>query len=145
MRMVMEMLLFVRSVRTGNWNLHIKSHELFTKYFFVHDKINYARMIPIYLADMASLEKSDPEVYKEFTNGNWVLNKNANVPFCAVGADTGLEYINRSMKVSGGLIGITLNEAARTKLFLIAPELARLAEEAKGMAGLSQESPRLML
>ena len=44
------------------------------------------------------------------------------------------------MKVSGGLIGITLNEAARTKFFLIAPEHARLAEQAKKMAGVSSKT-----
>jgi len=42
------------------------------------------------------------------------------------------------LKVSGGLIGITLNPSARNKFFLIAPELAGLAEEAKNMAGLSR-------
>ena len=42
--------------------------------------------------------------------------------------------MNRSMKVSGGLIDITLNPNPRTKYFLIAPELARLAEQAKEMA-----------
>ena len=41
------------------------------------------------------------------------------------------------MKVSGGLIGITLNTNARSKYFLIAPELARLAEKAKEMSGTS--------
>ena len=44
------------------------------------------------------------------------------------------------MKVSGGLIGITLNPTARTKYFLIAPELARLAEQAKLMAGTSSNT-----
>ena len=39
------------------------------------------------------------------------------------------------MKVSGGLVGITLNEATRTKFFLIAPELASLAEQAMSMVG----------
>ena len=53
-----------------------------------------------------------------------MVNKNARVLFCAVGADTALEHINRSMKVTGGLVGITLNQDARTKFFLIAPELA---------------------
>ena len=43
------------------------------------------------------------------------------------------------MKVSEGLIGITLNPSARNKFFLIAPELARLADEAKNMAGLSRQ------
>ncbi|KAK3746101.1 hypothetical protein QZH41_015518, partial [Actinostola sp. cb2023] len=141
MRMVMEMFAFIRSVRNADWKLHLITLELFTKYFFSHDRFNYARMIPVYLAEMASLEASDPEIYDEFINGNWVVNKNEEVSFCAVGADNALEHLNRSMKVSGGLVGITLNESARTKFFLIAPELSRLAEEAKCMAGLSPETP----
>ena len=41
------------------------------------------------------------------------------------------------MKVSGGLVGITLNPIARARFFLTAPELARLAEETKNMAGVT--------
>ena len=41
------------------------------------------------------------------------------------------------MKVAGELVRITLNPAALTKFFLIAPELARLSEEAKLLAGMS--------
>ena len=64
---------------------------------------------------------------------------NEDVAFCALGADHPFEQINRSMKVSEGLVGITLNPNAPkyNKFFLIAPELARLAEEAKEMAGTS--------
>lgn len=75
----------------------------------------YARMIHMYLADMYSRKESDPDVYEEILNGNWVDNKNKNVPFCA---DHALEHINRSMKVAGGIDGITLNPSAR-KFFLI--------------------------
>ena len=96
-------------------------------------------MIPIYLAEMESLNESDADIVEEFQQGNWVVNKNNATSFCALGADHALEHINRSMKVSGGLIGITLNPNARNKFFLIAPELARLAEEAKDMAGLSKQ------
>ena len=52
MRMVVEMLAFIKSVRTGDWELHLTSVELFTKYFFSHDRLNYARMIPVYQAEM---------------------------------------------------------------------------------------------
>ena len=38
------------------------------------------------------------------------------------------------MKVTGGLVGITQNASARERLFLTAPELSRLAEEAHVMA-----------
>ena len=74
-----------------------------------------------------------------FLQGNWVVNKNP-LPFRAIGADYALEHINRAMKVSGSLVGITLNPSARTKFILIAPELARLAREAEEMAGYSQTS-----
>ena len=90
-------------------------------------------MIPVYLADMKSLQKSDASIYDQFLQGNWVVNKNPYVPFCSIGADHGLEHNNCAMKVSGGLVGITLNP--RTKFFLISPELARLAGEAQQMAG----------
>ena len=56
------------------------------------------------------------------------------MPFCSVSTDNALEHVNRSMKVSGRLVGITLNPTARTKYFLIAPKLARLAQQAKQMA-----------
>ena len=63
--------------------------------------------------------------------------ENSYVPLCAVGPDNALEHVNHSMKVSGGLVGITLNPNIRKKYFLIAPELARLAEQAKQMASSS--------
>ena len=96
-------------------------------------------MIPLYLAEMASLPTTDPDINSEFLSGNWVVNKNQNVPFCALGADHGLEHINRSMTVNGGLVGITLTPAARSKFFLIAPAMSRLAEQAKEMAGVSSK------
>ena len=117
MAMVMEML-FIRAVWTGDWDLHLEALQLFVKFFFAHDMLNYARMIPVYLAEMEIVKETDPEIYQEFQNDNWVVNKNAKVAFCAVGADNALEHVNRSLKVSGGLIGITLNPTARTKYFL---------------------------
>ena len=62
MQMVLEMMTFIRAVRTGDWILHLHATETFVKYFFAHDKLNYARMIPVYLADMKALAKSDPEI-----------------------------------------------------------------------------------
>lgn len=137
MLMVTEMLNYIRAVRTGDWQLHLKTTEVFVKYYFAHDKLNYARMIPVYLADMEIVSETDPDIWTEFETGNWVVNKNT-IPFCAIGADHGLEHINRTMKVSGGLIGITLNPSARTRFFLAAPELACLAEESRQMAGLDK-------
>ena len=93
----------------GDWKLHLLALAKFARYFFAHDIINYARMIPVYLAEMEELSKSDPDILKEFENGNWVVNKNSESSFCALGADHAHEHVNRSMKVTGGLLGITQN------------------------------------
>lgn len=37
MHMVMEMLQFIRAVRTGDRILHLQALQVFTKYFFAHD------------------------------------------------------------------------------------------------------------
>ena len=110
----------------------------FVKYFFAFDKLNYSRMIPIYISEMFALKESDPELWQEFTTGNWVVNK-SQVASCALGADHALEQVNRCMKVAGGIVGITQNQTARTRFFLVAPELARLKVESKQIANLDQK------
>ena len=74
MHMVFIMLAFGRSVRTGDWKLHLESLTAFTKYFFVHDKRNYARLIPLYLSEMQMLKETSPDIQNEFDKGNWVVN-----------------------------------------------------------------------
>jgi len=67
-------------------------------------------------------------------SGNFAVNKNR-IPFCAIGVDHALEHISRMMTVTGVLVGITQNDSARDRFFLTGPELSRLAEEARVMAG----------
>jgi hypothetical protein len=87
MNMVMEMMMFIRAVRTGDWELYLVALETFCKYFFAHDRLVYARMILVYLADMHSIKQTYPDIYQEFAQGNRVVNKNKTVPVCSVGAD----------------------------------------------------------
>ena len=87
---------------------------------------------------MHSLKDTDPHIYIE--KGNWVVNKNS-VPFCSIGGDHALEHLNRAMKVSGGLVGITLNENARTRFFLIAPELHCPSSQTNDLANLKSSTP----
>ena len=104
MTMVSIMTSFVRSVRTGDWNLHLTSLKRFLKYYFSQNRLNYARLMPLYIAEMEKIEDTDPLIFNEFQSGNWVVNKNEVVPFCAIGVDTALENVNRSLKVNGGLV-----------------------------------------
>ena len=133
MQMVLVIYSFIRSTRDGLWKLHLSSLNELCKYFFAHDKQKYVRLVPLYLAEMTALETTDPDIYQEFIDGNFTVNKNK-IPFCAVGVDHALEHINRVMKVAGGLVGITQNASARERFFLTAPELNRLSEEAHEMS-----------
>ena len=63
MHMVVDMGLYIRAVRTGNSALHLSALEEFVKYFFTLYKLNYARMISIYLAEMSQLERTYPEIW----------------------------------------------------------------------------------
>ena len=67
------------------------------------------------------------------------MNKNPCVPLCAIGPGNALEYLKRSMNVTGGMVGITLNPSARVRFLLVAPELPRLANQAKDMAGVTHK------
>jgi len=110
--------------------------ESLCKDFFAYNRLKYAQMVPLYLAEMYSLKESDPDVWTEFSQGHFCVKK-SQVPFCSIGVDHALEHVNRSMKVKGGLSGITQKPAALLRFFLIAPELARLSEEVMQMAGMS--------
>lgn len=134
MKFVVCILMFVRATREGDWNLHLES--LKTKYFFAHDRLNYARLAPLYLAQMQKIEVDDPDM-----QGNFCIKKNE-IPFCAIGPDHAIEHVNKMMKIRGGLKGLTQQPAAMTRWFLIAPELSRLAANAESMVGVQRSMPK---
>ena len=105
MCMILEMMMFIREVHTAIWSLHLQALEIITKYFFVHDRLNYSWMIPLYLAGMKSLKSTDLDINAELQNGNWVVNKNFKVSFCGLGADNALEHINRALHESKRKLG----------------------------------------
>ena len=63
MHMVGVMCRYIRAVWTGNWALHLLALKRFVTYFFALDKLNYARMISIYLAEIPQLERTKPEIW----------------------------------------------------------------------------------
>ena len=63
---------------------------------------------------------------------------------CVFSAKAWLDIVKLSAQLApclqvSRLVSITLNPSARAKFFMIAPELARLAEQAKDMAGVSSK------
>ena len=118
-------LLYVRATRERNFELHLEATHALIKYYFAHDHLNYARLLPVYLSCMQNTEKNHPDIWAEFLKGNFCVIKNE-VPFTSIAPDDALEQENRRLKVHGGVIGITQNENALKCFFLIAPELKRM-------------------
>ena len=122
------LLLFTRPTCQGNWNLHLSSLELMIPYFFVHHLQNYARFMPVYMAQMHALKESDPTIWQSFHDGSFSVNKSS-CAFSATGGDHGIEKENRSLKVLGGVRGILLNKASLHRFSLASQELNRTCDD----------------
>lgn len=135
MNQVEVLLTFIAATRTCNWRLHLAKMEELLPYFHAHDHYNYGRWGPLYVADMLELQRTDPETWKFLDDGNFAITKHS-VPFTAIDPDHCIEQEHRKMKIKGGFIGITGNEHALDKYFIIAPTLCKLVEEFKDYAGI---------
>ena len=65
----MTFFFFISSCRTGNWS----SLENVIKYLFARDLLNYARLMPVHLAQMNALETEDPETWSALKSGRLLL------------------------------------------------------------------------
>ena len=64
----LELLLleYVKSLRTGDFQLYVKTIQKIAPWMFSLDHHNYARYLPVHIRDMMTLEKVHPDLYKEF-------------------------------------------------------------------------------
>ena len=60
MCMILEMMMFIRAVHTANLSLHLQALKIFTKYFFVHHRLNYARMILYCVPQSVKTKETNP-------------------------------------------------------------------------------------
>ena len=124
--MVENLLLFIRASREGLWLLHLSSMNDFAKYFFAHDQLNYARLTPLYLADMMKLEKDDEDTW-DYMKDNFSVGK-SKLPFTCIGSDHAMEQENKNLKVNGGITGLTQMPTTLSRFCLVAPVLSSLSD-----------------
>ena len=72
---------------------------------------------------MADLKLKDPETWSALETGEIFSVLKSDIPFCGLAVDQGLEQEIRNLKIVGGVVGITQNESALSRYFLIVPEL----------------------
>ena len=93
MSMFEVLLLFIRANRQRDWLFHLDSLHQMIPYFFAHDQLNYARLSPVYLSEMATLENEESCTWNFFMEGNFSFLK-SKIPFTSIGVDHALEQEN---------------------------------------------------
>ncbi|KAL9975370.1 hypothetical protein ACROYT_G012525 [Oculina patagonica] len=138
--MVMLLLRLIRAEREGLWSLHLNAVAEMTPYFSVMDRVNYARWLPVYIADMRLLPTLAPEVHQEFENGNHPVSRSEQ-PFSQVWTDMAVEQtVNLDSKARGGIIGISRNPSALKRWFLTSHERSAITASTKLMCGIDDSS-----
>ena len=103
LEMISTLLLFTRSLRDGLWEPYLEAIVQMLPYFMRYDHLNYAKSVPVFIADMMTLPE---EVHSKFLQGDFVV-KRSNDKFNQVDADYAQEWIVGTGKESGGVVGIT--------------------------------------
>ena len=121
-------LIYVRSLREANFSMYLDALTELVPWFFALDHTNYARWIPVHLRDMAELANKHPDVFAEFSNGHFTVQKTKRM-FSAIPLAQAHEQDNAYVKGDGGAIGLTDNATALRRWMVAGPEVARVIVE----------------
>ena len=122
------LLLFIRSLREGNFQLYVESLTQIVHWMFALDHIHYSRWLPVHIRDMMQLSKKHPAILAEFEAGKFTVHKTRN-KFSAMAIDQCHEQNNAIIKQSGGAIGLTTNPSALRRWMVAGPEVSRIVTE----------------
>ena len=73
LKQVDNLLQLIYACRSGDWQGYLVALECLIKYFFAHDLLNYARLMPVHLAQMNALEHEDPVTWEALKSGDFVV------------------------------------------------------------------------
>ena len=117
-------LIFIGSLREGNFQLYVEALEALVPWFHSLDHTNYARWLSVHIRDMKSL----PPAVRDDLQKCWVVAKTEK-PFSCKPIDQAREQNNAIVKGSGGAVGLTESPTAFKRWMVSGPEFARLLGE----------------
>ncbi len=122
------LMVFVRSLREGNFQLYLSSLSSLAPWFFALDHTHYARWLPVHIHDMVTLNTRVPDVHEQFTQGKFVVRKTSR-PFSAISVDHAHEQNNAIVKGTAGATDLLQNPKALLRWMVAGPEIARAITE----------------
>ena len=69
------LLVFVRSIREGNFDMYVESLTQIVSCFFALDHTHYSRWLSVHIRDMMMLSEKHPSVFAEIKAENFLINK----------------------------------------------------------------------
>ena len=91
-------------------------------YFFAHDLMNYARLMPETLAQINALENDDPVTWKALKSGEFVVAK-SDVVFTRLFTDQTLEQEIKMLKCHDGIVALNQDDSALDRFVTTTPKL----------------------
>ena len=88
----------------------------------------------VHRRDMICLEKTHPEVAREFHNGNFVVHKSER-NFSSLALDQAHEQNNAVIKGDGGAIGLTEDPSALRRWMVAGPEICKFVADYEAVSG----------
>ena len=125
----MDCLLFLRSIRSRHFDLHVHSLDKLLPWVFAFDQYNYARWMSVHQFNMEMLHKTNSLIYQEFNaTGNFVVAR-TNSDFSSIALDQRHEQLNKGIKGDGGMVGLTEDKEKFRHWTIFSPEIARTVAE----------------
>ena len=91
---------FIRSIRSGDFNLYKTTISLLMPCFFAFNHTHYARWLSVHLCDMLQLQETNPEVFHHFNEVHFVVSKYKRA-FSSLGIDHAHEQNKKCVKGDG--------------------------------------------
>ena len=96
-----QILIFVRSIREGNFLLFTQLLRKLMKWYFIFDNVHYACWLSVHLFDLLILHIKYPDVYSYLLRGSFAFHKSSR-EFSCIGRDQVHEQNNRTIKTTSG-------------------------------------------
>ena len=127
---------FARSIKLGNWKLHLQATENMLPWMFAYDRPNYARLLTYYTAIMQKLPETHAQIHQQFESGHFSVRRKCG-RFNKIPSDQVIEQtINKEQKCAGGIIGFSTTEGTVQRWSLtshVAAKCQSRLEESLGM------------
>lgn len=108
---------------------------------FAYDRLNYARYLSFYYAQMSRLDIDHPGVFAHFMNGGFSVQLGPDNPFGKIPVDQTIEETgNKDTQTPGGTQGFSLNPGAVRRYYLNAEYRSMFLRQLRAILGIESSS-----